>query len=675
MDEDDTPDWLPASTWPFSWSDLDRRLGLDCADLYRRLRPFRAAETTALGLEAVVQAAVLSAPLADFLERGMAERVRRDDGAFFTDAAVVDGLCERALRDFLGSGAAPAAAQSGQPSFFQVCTEVPAEPAPSQGPAALHLLRLCDPAAGGGTFLVGLLLAWLRQRFGQVEAPVLAREVQVGIACLFGLDVQAAAVRTCRLRLQFIAWLTGADGDSVATSDGIATSDGVAAVLRRQIRRGDALDARFYRDDTAACEPEWPGAAGFDVVVGNPPYVDSERMVQQGAHGLRRRLTQAMTLTRGNWDLYIAFFEIGFRLLQHQGVLTYITPDKWLAKPFGTALRTFAFTRLAFLCDAGRKLFRDAKVDAVFVGFGAAACDAIEVAVWRHHRIEPRTVIDKATLRPPFRLDHLFSPDLALIQAHNRLPHRLGEWARIENACTTGDAYALQPLLREGDPTESVPDAVLRLVNTGTLAKFQHRWGQRKCTYLKHKYLYPVVDRARFEAVLPRRYIARALAPKLVIKGLTLLDATIDFEGGLLPAKSTLVLFAAAPSQLSFWALLLNSRRVGRYVCERYRGSSYNGGVNFTCDMLRDLPLPAGPDADACAAAEGLVRLLGCVDAPAPAQAALLALADALVDAYYEAGTQAALWRDWAAFLQTRRPTATVHGAMQALRWCAKRKL
>ncbi len=624
-----------------------------------------AADSASLGVDTVVQAAALSAPLADFLEQGMAEGKRRDDGAFFTAAAVVDGLCERAMRDFAASGAAPAITNPDRPSFFRACAEPQPDPPRPPRPYNARALRICDPAVGGGAFLVGMLLAWLRRCRSEVVASLSVEEVQAAIACLYGLDVQPAAVVTCRLRLLLIAWLTGAD---------LAET---AVVVRRQIRCGDALEPRFYRADAGDPEPEWPGEAGFDIVVGNPPYVDSERMVQQGGHGLRRRLTQNMTLTRGNWDLYIAFFEIGFRLLQQQGVLTYLTPDKWLAKPFGTALRAFAFPRLAFLCEAGRKLFRDAKIDAVFVGFGGVACDTLEVAAWCQNRIQPRTRIHKTSLQEPFRLDYLFSPDLAVIQAHNRLPHRLGEWVRIENACTTADAYALQPLLREGDPADVGSAAVLRLVNTGTLAKFHHRWGQRKCTYLKHKYQYPVVDRAAFEAQLPRRYVARAIAPKLIIKGLTLLDAAVDFQGRLLPAKSTLLLFAESPATLGFWALLLNSRRVGRYVCERYRGSSYNGGVNFTCDMLRDLPVPAQPDADACAAADLLVRLL-CRTAgqdPTPTQTALTALADALVEAFYDAGCDDLLWRDWAAFARSDQCPMTSHGAKRAARWFAKRAL
>ena len=53
---------------------------------------------------------------------------------------------------------------------------------------------------------------------------------------------------------------------------------------------------------------------------------------------VRKQIQKSYRFTQGNWDIYIAFFELGFRLLNRRGVLTFITPDKWISKPFGDAL-------------------------------------------------------------------------------------------------------------------------------------------------------------------------------------------------------------------------------------------------------------------------------------------------------------------------------------------------
>ena len=38
-----------------------------------------------------------------------------------------------------------------------------------------------------------------------------------------------------------------------------------------------------------------------------------------------------------------------------------------------------------------------------------------------------------------------------------------------------------------------------KLINTGTIGKYFDRWGDKECTYLKHKFLYPVVNIHEFE--------------------------------------------------------------------------------------------------------------------------------------------------------------------------------
>jgi hypothetical protein len=78
---------------------------------------------------------------------------------------------------------------------------------------------------------------------------------------------------------------------------------------------------------------------GVDIVIGNPTFIDSETMVNIGLEDLRNYLVSKLKYTRGNWDIYIAFFEVGFNLLSNSGVITYITPDKWISKPFGYELR------------------------------------------------------------------------------------------------------------------------------------------------------------------------------------------------------------------------------------------------------------------------------------------------------------------------------------------------
>lgn len=44
-------------------------------------------------------------------------------------------------------------------------------------------------------------------------------------------------------------------------------------------------------------------------MIGNPPYIDSENMVNQGLEEERNLLTKRFKFTKGNWDIYIAFLK------------------------------------------------------------------------------------------------------------------------------------------------------------------------------------------------------------------------------------------------------------------------------------------------------------------------------------------------------------------------------
>ncbi|MYJ54471.1 MAG: hypothetical protein F4090_06170, partial [Nitrospira sp. SB0672_bin_25] len=76
---------------------------------------------------------------------------------------------------------------------------------------------------------------------------------------------------------------------------------------------------------------------GFDVVIGNPPYVDSENMTKNDPER-RQLLAKMYETTRGNWDLYIPFWEKSLKLSSDQGITTLITPNKWLSIGYGKAL-------------------------------------------------------------------------------------------------------------------------------------------------------------------------------------------------------------------------------------------------------------------------------------------------------------------------------------------------
>jgi hypothetical protein len=105
---------------------------------------------------------------------------------------------------------------------------------------------------------------------------------------------------------------------------------------------------------------------GFDVMIGNPPYIQLQKM------GKETDILQEAgfeTFARTG-DIYCLFYEKGFDLLKKGGTLTYITSNKWMRGGYGKSLRNY-FTKVNTqkILNLGPGIFHSATVDTnIYVG-------------------------------------------------------------------------------------------------------------------------------------------------------------------------------------------------------------------------------------------------------------------------------------------------------------------
>lgn len=102
---------------------------------------------------------------------------------------------------------------------------------------------------------------------------------------------------------------------------------------------------------------------GFDIVIGNPPYVALQK---NGGALWRRYAAEGYEALDRRGDLYCLFFERGLGLLRRGGALCYITSNKWLRAAYGGRLRGLVARRAdpAMVVDmAGGRVFEGAAVD------------------------------------------------------------------------------------------------------------------------------------------------------------------------------------------------------------------------------------------------------------------------------------------------------------------------
>ena len=112
-------------------------------------------------------------------------------------------------------------------------------------------------------------------------------------------------------------------------------------------------------------DPEWMFgvSTGFDIVIGNPPYIQLQ--LNGGELGKMYEDSGFQSFT-STGDIYCLFYERGHQLLKADGHLCYITSNKWMRAAYGEKLRTFLASKtnpLLLIDFAGVKVFESATVD------------------------------------------------------------------------------------------------------------------------------------------------------------------------------------------------------------------------------------------------------------------------------------------------------------------------
>ena len=170
----------------------------------------------------------------------------------------------------------------------------------------LHKLKLLEPSFGGGDFLLPavnrLLRAW--RAAGGAESPL----EDLG-DCIHAVELHRASYQ--QTRTATVAAIVAADIGATTAS----------ALADRWLQNSDFLLADL--------------PVGFDVVVGNPPYVRQELIPAILLAEYRQRYTTLFDRA----DLYIPFIERSLRLLRRSGSLGFICADRWMKNRYGGPLR------------------------------------------------------------------------------------------------------------------------------------------------------------------------------------------------------------------------------------------------------------------------------------------------------------------------------------------------
>ncbi len=182
--------------------------------------------------------------------------------------------------------------------------------------------KCLDPSCGCGAFLIGLV-----EYFGKRYHKRIKQTIRENI---YGSDILEYNVERSKIILS------------------------IYGLLNNQII--DESDFNIYHQDSL--KARWEGK--FDVIVGNPPYVRYQDLSDENRSFL---IHNWETVGNGSFNIYFAFFELGYKLLKPNGKLGYITPNNYFTSLAALPLRRYFSQKkcLTKIVDFSHKKIFDAQ--------------------------------------------------------------------------------------------------------------------------------------------------------------------------------------------------------------------------------------------------------------------------------------------------------------------------
>ncbi len=295
---------------------------------------------------------------------------------------------------------------------------------------------------------------------------------------------------------------------------------------------------------------------------------------------------------KGTYDIYILFFEQSFNISKTGGLISFITPNKYLSSPYGAALRELIEKnyQLSKVLDLSRvKVFNDPSVYPMITIIknekSTREYSIITEKIYSPNLDDKKSfTISSKNLKvlPDYIWGILLSDNIRIIQKIFEKSKSLEETSTVRATSTAAEADEYSKYINEKEKG-------LPIINTGTIDRYCVSYGvtdfMNKGTKLKR----PSLDISKVSK--DRRNLYNT--PKIIVAKLALkIEAFLDAEGKYASINTNCISNPKEGISLKFLCGILNSKLMSFVYSEVFSGLKMSGGYfQFQAPQLRVLPI------------------------------------------------------------------------------------
>lgn len=377
---------------------------------------------------------------------------------------------------------------------------------------------------------------------------------------LFGVDLSAESVEITKLSL----WLKTANRTQSLAN------------LTENIQQGNSLI------DDPAVDPlafRWHerfagimSDGGFDVVIGNPPYVFGRDWKYEEGRSYQYFLNN-FEVAEYQFDMYVLFWERGIKLLNDHGKIGYVTPNTWFNNQKTTRLRRLVLlqTNIESIADYSNvNVFEDAVVLPVITTLGKPKTTEHHTTVFRpaadNSPAFSHTVLQDSWLNDDLCVINfnLRKGDFEILKKIESGNKKVAEWADVKFGVKIYETGKGTPPQKASDATQKIYEAAMKIDHTyrpylegkdveSFLIKDQNRW-------IKYgENLAAPRDAALFQG--DRLLVRRIVGEKLIV-------AFVD--GDFVTSQLLHIVKPHRPQDAKYLLVLLNSILLAYYFRKKY---------------------------------------------------------------------------------------------------------